>query len=80
MESSDAIASVIAIPNQSPTIPGQINLGKSSSPLVKCTGFLNSREPATILQAVEWDAGSDPIKTPKGIVLSGKIAEIVRAM
>jgi hypothetical protein len=60
--SSDAAASIAAIPNRSPKIPGQINLGVSSSPLVNFPGVLNRLQCDIMIQAPEQDPGSNLIE------------------
>jgi general secretion pathway protein D len=75
--SSDAAASVIAIPNQSPKIPGQINFRGSSSPLVSVTGIFNSLQCNVVIQVLEQHVGSDLMSAPKLTILSGKTAKLL---
>jgi Flp pilus assembly secretin CpaC len=70
----------MVIPNKFPKIPGQINVGRSSSSLATFSGVRNRRQPDAMIQALEQHAGSDRMSAPKVTGLSRKTAEIVIAM
>ena len=69
-----------AVANQAPGVPGQLNLGESTVPLVNFTGLLNSLQYNVMIKALEQHSGSDLMSAPKLTVLSGKTAEIIVAM
>lgn len=70
----------ITVTNNSPNIPGQLNLGVDSIPLSNFTGVLNSVQCNVLIQALEQHTGTDLMSAPKLTVLSGKTADITVAM
>lgn len=73
-------ADPITVTNNSPSIPGQLNLGMNAVPLSNFTGVLNSVQCNVLIQALEQHTGSDLMSAPKLTVLSGKTADITVAM
>lgn len=73
-------AEQITVTNNSPNIPGQLNLGIDSIPLSNFTGVLNNIQCNVLIQALEQHTGTDLMSAPKLTVLSGKTADITVAM
>jgi general secretion pathway protein D len=69
-----------AIPNQPPSLPGQMNLGGVSTPIASFTGVLNNLQCSLMIRALEQHGGADLMCAPKVTVLSGKTAKITVAM
>jgi general secretion pathway protein D len=69
----------IAINNQPPNLPGQINIGTSSVPFGSFLGVIDRAQVNLMIRALEQKTGSDLMSAPKLTVLSGKTAHIIVA-